>query len=116
MRQTIKTPIKMEMISCSRCESSMPKLRLTKYGYDFCVNCSTVGTKRGVPITRGSGDHTWTETIIMEEDQYEQFVVTSALERGDKNTAKAEMLNMDKEDRNLQGPFQIINNTDKDRD
>ena len=115
MRQTIKTPIKMEMISCSRCGSSMPKLRLTKYGYDFCVNCSTVGTKRGIPITRGSGDHTWTETIIMEEDQYEQFVVATALEHGDKNAAKAEMLNMDKEDRNLQGPYQIINNTDKDR-
>ncbi len=116
MRQTIKTPIKMEMISCTRCGSPMPELRLTKYGYDFCVDCSTVGTKRGIPVTKGSGDHTWTETVIMEEDQYEQFVVTSALERGDKNTAKAEMLNMDKEDRNLQGPFQIINNTDKDRD
>ena len=115
MRQTIKTPIKMEMISCSRCSSSMPKLRLTKYGYDFCVNCSTVGTKRGIPVTKGSGDHTWTETVIMEEDQYEQFVVASAIERGDKNVAKAEMLNMDKEERNLQGPFQIINNTDKDR-
>jgi hypothetical protein len=116
MRQTIKTPIKMEMISCTRCGSSMPELRLTKYGYDFCVDCSTVGTKRGIPVTRGSGDHTWTETIIMEEDQYEQFVIATALERGDTNTAKAEMLNMDKEDRNLQGPFQIINNTDKDRD
>ena len=39
----------------------------------------------------------------------------AALERGDKNAAKAEMLSMDKEDRNLQGPYQIINNTDKDR-
>jgi hypothetical protein len=115
MRQTIKTPLKMKMIPCTQCGSPMPELRLTKFGYDFCVNCSTVGTKRGIPVMRGSGDHTWTETIIMEEDQYEEFVVASALERGDKNAAKAEMLNMDKEDRNLQGPFQIINNTDKDR-
>ena len=105
----------MEMISCTQCGSSMPKLRLTKYGYDFCVNCSTVGTKRGIPVMRGSGDHTWTETIIMEEDQYEEYVVAAAIERGDKNAAKAEMLNMDKEDRNLQGPFQIINSIDKDR-
>ena len=64
---------------------------------------------------RGSGDHTWTETIIMEEDQYQEFVVATAIERGDTKTAKAEMLNMDKEDRNLQGPYQIINNLDKDR-
>jgi len=115
MLQTIKTPTKMKMIPCTQCGSPMPELRLTKFGYDFCVNCSTVGTKRGIPVMRGSGDHTWTETIIMEEEQYEEFVVASALERGDKNAAKAEMLNMDKEDRNLQGPFQIINNTDKDR-
>ncbi len=115
MRQTIKTPIKMKMIPCIKCKSLMPELRLTKFGYKVCVNCSTVGTKRGIPVTRGSGDHTWTETIILEKDQYEEFVVASALERGDKNTAKAEILNMDKEDRNLQGPYQIINNTDKDR-
>ncbi len=105
----------MKMIPCSQCGSPMPELRLTKYGYDFCVNCSTVGAKRGIPVMRGSGDHTWTETIIMEEDQYQEYVVASALERGDTKTAKAEMINMDKEERNLQGPFQIINNTDKDR-
>mgnify|MGYP000291617118 CR=1 FL=1 len=115
MRQTIKTPIKMKMIPCIKCDTEMPELRLTKFGYKVCVNCSTVGTKRGIPVMRGSGDHTWTETVIMEEDQYEQFVVASALERGDKNAAKAEILNMDKEDRNLQGPYRIINNTDKDR-
>ena len=115
MQQTIKTFTKMKMIPCVRCHSPMPELRLTKYGYDFCVNCSTVGAKRGVPVMRGSGDHTWTETVIMEKDQYEEFVVARAIERGDTKTAKAEMLNMDKEERNLQGPFRIINNTDKDR-
>jgi len=64
---------------------------------------------------RGSGDHTWTETIIMEEEQYEDFVIASAIERGDTKAAKAEMLNMEQEERNLQGPYQIINNLDKDR-
>ena len=115
MQQTIKTQHTVKMISCIRCKEDMPELRLTKFGYDFCVNCSTVGAKRGIPVTRGSGDHTYTETIIMEEDQYQEFVLATAIERGDTKTAKAEMLNMDKEERNLQGPFQIINNTDKDR-
>ena len=115
MALTIQNTTQVEMIPCSHCSTSMPKLRLTKIGYDFCVNCSTVGAKRGVPIMRGSGDHTWTETIIMEEDQYEEYVVASAIERGDKNAAKAELIDMDKEERNLQGPFTIINNTDKDR-
>ena len=39
-------------ISCNKCGHPMPKLRLTKYGYDFCVECSTVSTKRGVPVMK----------------------------------------------------------------
>ena len=61
-------------ISCNKCGHPMPKLRLTKYGYDFCVECSTVSTKRGVPVMKGSGDHTWTETVIMEEEQYKSYI------------------------------------------
>ena len=115
MLQTIKNPNNMKMIACSRCEQDMPELRLSKYGYDFCVNCSTVGAKRGVPVLRGSGDHTWTETVIMEEDQYQEYLIADAIEKGDKRAAKAEFLDFDKDERNLQGPFRIINNTDKDR-
>jgi len=115
MRQTIKTPRKVKMIQCIKCQEDMPQLRLTQYGYKVCVNCSTVGTKRGIPVMRGTGDHTWTETIIMEEDQYQDFVLATAIERGDTKAAKAEMLNMETEDKNLQGPFKIINNMDKDR-
>lgn len=48
----------------------MPELRLTQYGYNFCVNCSTVGAKKGVPVVRGTGDHTWNEIEIVEEQDY----------------------------------------------
>jgi len=58
----------------------MPELRLTQYGYKVCVNCSDVSTKRGIPVTRGTGDHTWTETIVVEEEQYNNFVVSSLKE------------------------------------
>ena len=73
----------MKMIPCIKCGSPMPELRLTQYGYKVCVNCSNVSTKRGVPITRGSGDHTWTETVIMEEDQYKSLINTNNKERKD---------------------------------
>jgi len=73
MQQTIKTPImKMKMIPCIKCKALMPELRLTQYGYKVCVNCSTVGSKRGIPVTRGSGDHTWTETVILNQSTYDQ--------------------------------------------
>ena len=72
----------MKMIPCIKCGDDMPELRLTQYGYKVCVNCSNVSTKRGIPVTKGPGDHTWTETIIMEEDQYEYFVTSTSKERG----------------------------------
>ena len=40
----------------------------------------TVGAKKGVPILRGVGDHTWTETVIMEEDDYKKFQELDAIE------------------------------------
>ncbi len=60
----------MKMIPCPQCGEDFPELRKTKYGYNFCVNCSEVGAKRGVPMTFGTGDHTWTETLILDEKDY----------------------------------------------
>ena len=62
--------MKLKMIKCTKCGTDMPELRLTQYGYDFCVNCSTVGAKKGVPVVRGTGDHTWNEIEIVEEHEF----------------------------------------------
>ena len=62
--------MELKMIKCTKCGVDMPELRLTQYGYDFCVNCSTVGAKKGVPVVRGTGDHTWNEIEIVEEQYY----------------------------------------------
>ena len=60
----------MKMIPCPQCGEDFPELRKTTYGYNFRVNCSEVGAKRGVPMTFGTGDHTWTETLILNEKDY----------------------------------------------
>lgn len=62
--------MELKMIKCTKCGADMPELRLTQYGYDFCVNCSTVGAKKGVPVVRGTGDHTWNEIEIVEEHEF----------------------------------------------
>lgn len=115
MLQTIKKPTQVKMISCSKCGGNMPELRLTQYGYNFCVKCSDglslVGKKRALPVQMGEGDHSWTETIIMEESDYLQYEMMEAINSKSKNKNKAEILNMDMEDKNLQGPYRIINNT-----
>ena len=68
----------MKMIPCEKCGSPMPELRLTQFGYNFCVSCSEkynlVGAKRGISIQKGEGDHTWTETVIMNEEEYKHHI------------------------------------------
>ena len=41
----------MDLIQCKRCGNNMPELRLSKYGYDYCVNCSTTAKVGCAPIT-----------------------------------------------------------------
>ena len=108
MYSAIQNDTIVKMIPCRKCGGDMPELRLTQYGYDFCVSCSTVGAKRGVPVQMGTGDHTWTETIIMEEDDYIKYTESETY-LGKKKPNKAERLELDEDDRNLQGPFRIIN-------
>ena len=122
MLQTIKnqTNMKLKMIPCSNCGQPMPELRLLRAGFSYCVTCSEnglgAGRKQGVPVMMGEGDHTWIETVIMDDKQYQQYLRQEKAELEMDKSNKAERLDFDKEDKkNLQGPFRIINNTDKDR-
>ena len=111
MLQTIKRPtMKLKMIPCSNCGEPMPELRLTKAGFSYCVTCSEnglgAGKKHGIPVMMGEGDHTWIETVIMDDDQFAQYQRNeNALKNLDK-TNKAEMQDMD-DDKNLYGPDSI---------
>ena len=55
------------------CIELMPELRLIKFGYKVCVKCSTVKAKRGIPVMFGSKDHTWTDLVVMEDNEYKAF-------------------------------------------
>jgi len=57
-----------EMISCSICGNPMPKLRLTRFGYKHCVQCSTEKPKVALTTVYGSGDHTWNDIVVMDQD------------------------------------------------
>ena len=102
----------LEQIKCTRCKNDMPKLRLDNYVYDFCVECSESGNKvkakHGVPVMMGEGDHTWVETIIMDEEQYSVYQHNEKALKNLGKTNKAEMLNMDTDGKNLYGPVTII--------
>ena len=62
-----------KMIKCIKCDEKMPELRLTKFGYKVCVNCSTTGAYKAVSTVNGTGDHTWNDIQIMTADQSKQL-------------------------------------------
>ena len=103
-----KPPLK--MIPCTKCDGTMPELRLTEYGYNFCIKCSESGNyvkpKQGINVLMGEGDHTWVETIIMSAETYDQYLsdtgqlVTSDVDPLIEIKNSSEILDFDEEDNN----------------
>ena len=92
--------MKLEMMECPQCGSPMPVKR-RELGYHVCVNCSTESPKRGIPVMRGSGDHTWVDLEVMTQEQFERYEEIE-------NKTKSEIIPNRKNRDNLQGPFTII--------
>ena len=104
MIKTMSMNANIKMIKCKCCGADMPELRLTQYGYDFCVKCSEqgrgAGRKQGVPVMMGEGDHTWIETVIMDANEYQQYLKNenAFVEMNKTNKTKAEMLDFESDD------------------
>jgi hypothetical protein len=64
----------MESRLCVKCRQEINPLRLKALpSAKTCVDCSTTGAKRGVPMMFGEKDHTWTDMVIMEADEFDKF-------------------------------------------
>jgi len=87
----------LEMIPCTRCGNDMPKLRLEKYGYDFCVSCSDVKPKVGRIRVVGEGDYTATELDILDQDTARRLQEMENIARGVRNVP-LEILNYDEDE------------------
>jgi len=87
----------MEQIKCTRCHNDMPKLRLTQYGYDFCVHCSDVKPKVGRIRVVGEGDYTATELDVLDQDTAIRLQEMENTSRGVRNVP-LEILNFDEDE------------------
>ena len=59
---------------CVKCRETINPLRLKALPTaKTCVECSTTGAKRGVPMMYGEKDHTWTDMVIMEPEEFDRF-------------------------------------------
>ena len=86
----------MENRICIKCRETINPLRIKALPTaKTCVECSTTGAKRGVPMMFGEKDHTWTDIVLMEPEQYDVY------EKHQQNyfkDSKVEMLDFEKED------------------
>ena len=87
----------LKMIPCPKCGEDFPELRLTQYGYNFCVNCSTTEKKVGITTVEGVGDHTYNDLIIMDASVARQIAAKEAELSGNKK-ALLEIIDFDNED------------------
>ena len=84
------------MIPCPKCGNPFPELRKTKFGYNFCVECSTVDRVVGITTVEGSGDHTYNDLIIMDQSRARTIAEKEAELSGRK--VHIEMLDLDKDE------------------
>jgi len=60
--------MQLEKIPCPKCNTDFP-LKRKELGFHVCVNCSTVKPVVGITTVEGTGDHTYNDLIIMDQDR-----------------------------------------------
>ena len=88
----------LKMIPCPKCGNDFPEKR-KELGYHVCINCSTVKPKVGVTTVEGTGDHTYNDIIIMDQDRAAAIAKAEAEITGKK--VFMEVLDLDKDENEI---------------
>ncbi len=83
------------MIPCPKCQQDFP-LKRKELGFHVCINCSTTKPVVAITTVEGSGDHTWNDIIIMDQDKAATIAKKEAEVMGRK--VDIEMLDFDEDD------------------
>ena len=87
--------MKLKMIPCPKCGNDFPEKR-KELGYHVCVNCSTTKPVVGITTVEGTGDHTYNDLIIMDQDKARAIAQKEAELKGSK--VEIEMLDLDSDE------------------
>ena len=90
MTQTMQS---IQMLNCPACSESTLHPKRKEMGYHVCVNCSTAKPVVGITTVEGSGDHTFNDIIIMDQDRARSIAQKEAELSGKK--VHIEMLDLD---------------------
>ena len=86
---------KLKMIPCPKCGNDFPEKR-KELGYHVCVNCSTTKPVVGITTVEGSGDHTYNDIIIMDQDR--ALAIQAAADEIAGKKTHLEVLDLDKDE------------------
>ena len=82
-------------ILCPKCSQPFP-LKRKELGFHVCVSCSTAKPVVGITTVEGSGDHTYNDIIIMDQDRASAIAAKEAELSG--KTVYLEMLDLDSDE------------------
>jgi hypothetical protein len=109
---------KLKMTSCPKCGNDFPEKR-KELGYHVCVNCSTTKPVVGITTVEGSGDHTYNDIIIMDQDRAQRIQIAADEIAGKKSNL--EVLDFDKDENEVtqsvkEAVHQVVNDEETDYD
>jgi len=87
--------MQLKMIPCPKCSKDFPEKR-KELGYHVCVDCSTIKPLVGITTVEGSGDHTYNDIIIMDQERATAIAQAEAAITGKK--VFMEVLDLDKDE------------------
>ena len=105
----------LEMTTCPSCKEDVLPVKRVELGYHVCVNCSTAKPVVGITTVEGTGDHTYNDIIIMDQDKARKIAYAEANAKGRK--ANLEMINLDSDESAVsQSVKEAVNNHLKDEE
>ena len=85
-----------QMLQCPACGDHTLHPKRKELGYHVCVSCSTAKPVVGITTVEGSGDHTYNDIIIMDQDKYISIAKKEVELTGKR--ADIEILDLDKDE------------------
>ena len=84
------------MLQCPACGEFTLHPKRKELGYHVCVNCSTAKPVVAITTVEGTGDHTWNDIIIMDQDKAASIAKKEAEGMGRK--IDIEMIDLDSDE------------------
>lgn len=88
--------MQLEMTTCPRCAEEKLPVKRKELGYHVCVDCSTAKPVVGITTVEGSGDHTYNDIIIMDQDR--ALAIQAAADEIAGKKTHLEVLDLDKDE------------------